>query len=293
MPPIQVSLDLFAVVLDGVLEADGRRRVRALSCRVTQAAQVGSEARCELPRDPAAVSVGDRPVQQARVVGLSPRVEQLARLHPWLHGACKGDRGEPGWWRVHEPRNDDEGDDEQDLKSDPTGHSQRDHPAYALMLRSRAQQLVRLPGLTARARRLGGRGHSHDVVYTARGLGWSMRRIPTRAGSRPRQARIAPRIRRVWPSHATWAARGTRTRQEPDRTGLHRVAVGARASTADYSRWSVSGLDRTVRPEPSLATIHTLRESRRPPRPSPSFLTANSALAPGSSRYGSAAGEST
>ena len=167
MPPIQVSLDLFAVVLDGVLEADGRRRVRALSCRVTQAAQVGPEARCELPRDPAAVGVGDRPVQQGRVVGLSPRVEQLARLHPWLHGHCKGDRGKPGWWWVHEPRSGDEGDDEQDLKSDPTGHSQRDHPAYALMLRSRAPQLVRLPGLTARARRLGGRGHSHDVVYTA------------------------------------------------------------------------------------------------------------------------------
>ena len=208
MPPIQVSLDLFAVVLDGVLEADGRRRVRALSCRVTQAAQVGPEARCELPRDPAAVGVGDRPVQQARVVALSPRVEQLARLHPWLHRACKGDRGKPEWWWVHESRSDDDGDDEQDLKSDPTGHGQRDHPAYALMLRSRAPQLVRLPGLTARARRLGGRGHSHDVVYTARGIGWSIRRIEPRAGSRPRQARIAPRVRRVWRSRATLAAHG-------------------------------------------------------------------------------------
>jgi hypothetical protein len=90
MPPVQVSLDLFALVLDGVLEADGRRRVRALSRRIAQAAQVGLEARCELPRDPAAVSVGDRLIQQTRVVGLSSRVEQLARLNSWLDGACGG-----------------------------------------------------------------------------------------------------------------------------------------------------------------------------------------------------------
>jgi hypothetical protein len=171
MPPIQVSLDLFAGVLDGVLEADGRRRVRALSCRVPQATQVGPEARCDLPRDPAAVSVGDRPVQQARVVSLFPRVEQLARLHPWLYGACRQDvqnrRTEAA--RAREPRSEDERGDEQDLKNEATSHSQCDHPAYALMLRSRAPQLVRLPGLAARATwRLNRRGHSHDVVLPPR-----------------------------------------------------------------------------------------------------------------------------
>ena len=88
MPPIQVSLDLFAGVLDGVLEADGRGRVRAHSCRVTQAAEVGPEAWSERRRNPAAVSVGNRPIQLARFMGLFPRVEQLARLHPWLYGAC-------------------------------------------------------------------------------------------------------------------------------------------------------------------------------------------------------------
>ena len=69
---------------------------------------------------------------------------------------------------VHEPRSENEPDDEQKLKNQTPGHSQRDHPAYALMLRSRAPQLVRLPRLAAGATwRLGGRRHSHDVVYTA------------------------------------------------------------------------------------------------------------------------------
>lgn len=43
MPPIQVSPDQFAVVLDGMLKADGPWRVRALPCPATQAVQVGPE----------------------------------------------------------------------------------------------------------------------------------------------------------------------------------------------------------------------------------------------------------
>src|SRR5262249_59523152 len=99
------------------------------------------------PRNARAVRVGNRPVQQARVVGLFPRVEQLARLHPWLDGACGGagdtrdaDAG------ARKVRDDERRDDkEQYLENDPTGHSQRDHPAYALMLLSWAPQLVRVP----------------------------------------------------------------------------------------------------------------------------------------------------
>jgi hypothetical protein len=135
------------VVLYGVLEADSRPRVRALSHRVTQAGHVSPETRRELPRDPAAVSVGDRLVQQARLLGLFPRIEQLARAHPWLDGACSGDGNAEGVvLRAREPRNDDgERDHEQDLKNQATGHRQRYHPAYALTLRSRTPQLVRFP----------------------------------------------------------------------------------------------------------------------------------------------------
>jgi hypothetical protein len=176
MPPIQVSPDQFAVVLDGMLKADGPWRVRALPCPATQAVQVGPEVPFELPRDPAAASVGNRPVQQTRVVGLLPRVEQLARLNSWLDRTCDNVMGRgPHSHRagaVDEPRSEDDRDDEQDLNSDPTGHRQRDHPGYALTLRSRTPQLVVLPGLAASA--WGGQEPGHDVRPTARGLFPSM-----------------------------------------------------------------------------------------------------------------------
>jgi len=111
------------------------------------------------------VSVGDRLVQQARLVGLLPRIEQLARAHPWLDGARSGDGNAEGvesqvGARAREPRNDDGERDEQDLKNQASGHRQRDHPAYALTLRSRTPQLVRFPGLAAVASR--GRQHGKD-----------------------------------------------------------------------------------------------------------------------------------
>jgi hypothetical protein len=146
-----------ALVLDGVLEADGLWRVCAHPCRVTQAGQVGPEAGFELPRNAPAVRVVYRPVQQTWVVGLFPRIEQFARLNSWLDGARVVKNGPPQSRRLgaDDPRSEDDRDDEKDLNSDPTGQSQRNHPACAPMLRSRTPQLVRFPLLAAVA--LGGR----------------------------------------------------------------------------------------------------------------------------------------
>ena len=114
--------------------------------------------------------VGNRPVQQTRIVGPFPRVEQFARLNSWLYWAYEGgvEAGEPFNRRrgADESCSEDDRGDEQDLRSDPARHRQRDHLAYALMLPSRAPQIVRLPGLAASA--FGGRERGHDVRHTAR-----------------------------------------------------------------------------------------------------------------------------
>ena len=170
VPPGQVSPDPFAVVLDGMLEADSPTRARALACPATQAVQVGPEVLLELPRDPAAASVGNRTGQQTPVAGLLPRIEQLARLNSGLDRTCHSVLGSrpPNRprRRADEPRSEDDRDDEKDLNSDPAGHRERDHPACALTLRSRAPQLVFFPGPAASTR--GGREPGHDVRHSAR-----------------------------------------------------------------------------------------------------------------------------
>jgi hypothetical protein len=173
-----------------MLEVDGRSRVCALSHGVTQAGQVSPETRRELPWNARALSVDDRMVQQGRVQGRLPRVELLARTNPWLHRARSANvmaRNGDGRARVSRSHDDEPG-DEQNLKNEATGYSQRNHPGYASMLRPRTPQFVRLPGSAAVA---WGR-REHGRILARRWL-WvqgvtASATLPSRTCCRPAQA---------------------------------------------------------------------------------------------------------
>lgn len=162
-----------AVSLDGVLDrvlvprgCHPRVSEMRFPKPVTEAAQVGREARLQQDVNAACLRVGNRLVQQARVgatVRLPP-FEQGARPQSWSHGASKVTSHDDGTTKgttngagLAEPRIDVSGEhDEQDLGNHPAENGQHNHFADAPL----HGQLAVCRGLTA----VVARRYGHEVV---------------------------------------------------------------------------------------------------------------------------------